>query len=120
MKIFDDTRFTKKLNSIFDLLSKTEIHRVPRIIFRDDDGFTHKLEFLWFKIQNNYWMGHVATRKEAIYVVENWTFSGTTRKVIHHDPAFRVMKKVDKRIENVPFNVDDLLKKMDLLMVEML
>ena len=120
MKIFDDTRFTKKLNSIFDLLSKTKIHKVPRIIFRDDDGFTHKLEFLWFKIQNNYWIGHTATRKDKLYIVENWTFDGKTRNIVRHEPAFSIIEKPDKSLEKTSLNTNDILKKMDLLMVELI
>ena len=119
MKIFDDTRFTKKLNSIFDLLSRTKICAMPRIIFTDDEGFTHKLEFLWFKIQNNYWLGHTATKKSTVCIVENWTFNGKTRKIDYHCPAYPIILRTDKCLENVSFNVDDLLNKMDLLMVEM-
>ena len=115
MNIFEDGRFVKKLNNVFDLLHGT-ILEIPCVHFKDDEGYSHKLEFLWFKIQDKYWMSHVAFIGKNVCYVEHWTFDDKTREVLP-GPKCRTTGNLDKSIECINFNMNDLLIKMDVVIV---
>ena len=118
MNIFEDVRFVKKLNSIIDLIDE-RVLEIPKVRFTDYEGFGHKFEFLWFKVQNCYWMGHVAYRKSSVHSVEHWTFDGETREM-KYGPKCRTAGNADRSIECVDFDMDELLKRMDLVIVELI
>ena len=117
MNVLEDPLFMKRLNKMLDLISPKTKH-APVIIFIDDGEYEHKLEFFLFGLRS-YWLGHIVFKKNTVYATEYWIIDVASRKLKFHCVGDAAKKYPDLMLDRCRFDVDGVLKKFDLAIVEL-
>ena len=119
MNALEDPIFMNRLNKIIDLVGLKTGHD-SEIRFMDDEGYQHKLVFILFHIGCSIWVGHNIFKKDKICASEYWVVDGTSKEWKHYGQDNNVRKYRNQLMDRCSFNIDDILKKLDLLIIELI
>lgn len=120
MNALEDPIFMKRVNKIIDLVGLKTGHD-SEIKFMDDEGYQHKLEFILFDLGCSIWVGHTIFKKDIICVSEYWVVDVASKEWSHHCAHDNNTRKYRNQLmDRCSFNIDDVLNKLDLAIVDLI
>lgn len=119
MNALEDPIFMKRLNKIIDLVGLKTGHD-SEIRFMDDEGYQHKLEFILFDLGCSIWVGHTIFKKDKIRASEYWVVDGASKEWSHYGHHSNLRKYQNQLMDRCSFNIDDVLNKLDLVIVDLI
>lgn len=119
MNTLENPLFMKRVNRITDLVRHSvDVDHVVEIKFVDDEDYKHKFEF----IINNLWsvlFYHIISKNREVCANEYWIIDVPSKEWRHHG-IDGCRKYRNLMLDECKINIDDVLKKLDLLIVELI
>ena len=117
MTIKEREKFKEKLIQLFKLVKDERDRRIEII---DEDNYLHRLEFAKSLYSTDYWLYHLVLDPRKDYCFEElWYFNENTFEVVEKRDAMSEINQ-DKILMKCNIDMNELFKKMDLMIVKLI
>ena len=117
MNTLENPLFMKRVNKIIDLVRHNVDHGVE-IKFVDDEDYEHKLVFDVYNLWS-FWFSHIIFKNRKVCANEYWIIDVSSKEWRYHG-IDDCRKYRNLMLDECKFKIDDVLKKLDLIIVELI
>ena len=120
MNTLENPLFMKRVNRITDLVRHSvDVDHVVEIKFVDDEDYEHKLVFVVNNLLEFSGFYHVVSKNRKVCANEYWIIDVSSKEWRHHE-IDDYGKYRNLMLDECKINIDDVLKKLDLIIVELI
>ena len=119
MNTLENPLFMKRVNRIIDLVRHSvDVDHVVEIKFVDNEDYEHKFVFAIYNLWS-FWFSHIIFKNRKECANEYWIIDVSSKEWRYHD-IDGCRKYRNLMLDKCKFNIDDILKKLDLLIIELI